>query len=341
MMVERRNRRWPEVPKDDIPLERLAQHYEAFNKSEGKSPRTVEWYSRVIGYFTTYLKAQGGSTQLGDIDVHVVREFILYLQNRTRWADHPWKPHPQGNLAPVSIQNYVRGLRAFFAWLHREGYTEVHLLADLKPPRVPQKLTEVLTEDEIRRILACLDPDTATGCRDRAMVVLFLDSGLRLSELTNLGLADAHIDEGYVKVMGKGSKERIVPIGGMAQKLLMRYVYHFRPEPFRSDHVNLFLTLDGRRVTGNAVRLVFFRLARKSRVERLHVHLCRHTFATNYLVNGGDVFTLQQILGHTTLEMVKRYVNLASAHVMVQHRKFSPMDRMNLGSLRAAAAKRG
>ena len=341
MVVAKGNRRSPDVPNDNIPLEKLAQHYEAFNKSEAKSPRTVEWYSRVIGYFTAYLKAQGRSTQLGDIDVHVVREFILYLQNRTRWADHPWKPHPQGNLAPMSIQNYVRGLRAFFAWLHREGYTEVHLLADLRPPRVPQKLTEVLTEDEIRRILACFDPDTPTGCRERAIVVLLLDSGLRLSELTNLSLADTYIEQGYLKVMGKGSKERIVPVGVMTQKLLMRYVYRHRASPARADQDNLFLTLQGRPMTGNAVRLLFSRLARKARVERLHAHLCRHTFATNYLVNGGDVFTLQQILGHSTLEMVKRYVNLASAHVRAQHRKFSPMDSLNLGTLKSAAAKRG
>jgi integrase/recombinase XerC/integrase/recombinase XerD len=81
----------------------------------------------------------------------------------------------------------------------------------------------------------------------------------------------------------------------------------------------------------NSVGLIFSRLARKSGIRRFHAHLCRHTFATNYLLNGGDVFSLQQILGHTSLEMVRRYVTLASSQVRVQHRKFSPMDRMNLG----------
>ena len=113
-MVHERNRRWPEVPKDDIPLERLAQHFEAFNKSEGKSPRTVEWYSRVIGYFTAYLKAQGRSTQLGDVDIHAVREFILYLQNRTRWADHPCKPRPQGNPSPYQHSELCQGPQGVF-----------------------------------------------------------------------------------------------------------------------------------------------------------------------------------------------------------------------------------
>jgi site-specific recombinase XerD len=153
-------------------------------------------------------------------------------------------------------------------------------------------------------------------------------------------MADAHIDEGYLKVMGKGAKERIVPIGSMAQKILLRYIYHFRSASLAAEDDRVFLTLDGRAMSDDAVQLMIRRLARKSGVRRLHAHLCRHTFATNYLVNGGDVFTLQQILGHTTLEMVKRYVNLASAHVRVQHRKFSPMDRMNLGNLKSAAAKR-
>ena len=281
MVVRVRNRRWQELEKDNIPLERLAQHFEAFNRSEGKSLRTVEWYSKVIGYLAEYLRQEDRSTMLADIDILVVRDFILYLQNKTRWSNHPYMRSPNGNLAAISVQNYVRGLRAFFNWLHREGYTKDHILADLRPPRVPQKLVEVVTEDEIRRILSCLDSDTASGCRDRAIIITALDTGLRLSELTNLKMVDSHLDQGYLKIMGKGSKERIVPIGGVSQKVLQRYVFHFRPEPLRPDEDNLFLTLEGRPMSGNAVRLIFSRLAHKSGVKRLHAHLCRHTFATN------------------------------------------------------------
>jgi integrase/recombinase XerC/integrase/recombinase XerD len=334
MVSRAKNTRWQELDKGNIPLERLAQHFEAFNRSEGKSLRTVEWYCRVIAYLVKYLRQEGRSTLLADVNILIVRDFILYLQNKTRWSGHPNMPSPSGKLAPISIQNYVRGLRAFFNWLHREGYTEDHILADLRPPRVPQKLVEVVTEDEIRRILSCLDSDTASGCRDRAIIITALDTGLRLSELTNLKMVDSHLDQGYLKIMGKGSKERIVPIGGVSQKVLQRYVFHFRSEPLRPDEDNLFLTLEGRPMSGNAVRLIFSRLAQKSGVKRLHAHLCRHTFATNYLINGGDVFSLQQILGHSSLEMVRRYVTLASAQVRVQHRKFSPMDRMNLGRMR-------
>lgn len=285
-------------------------------------------------FFEEFLKEQGHTTKLQDLSLDVAREFVLYLQTRRKWSKHPYTPSPDDKLKAISVQNYVRGLRAFFNWLYREGYTEDNLLAQLRPPKAPQKLVEVLTDEEIARILACLDSDTPSGCRDMAMVITFLDSGLRLSELTSLQLAETYIDQGYLKIMGKGSKERIVPIGGLAQKALQRYVFHFRPEPWRKDKDYLLLTLEGKPMSVNSVQLVFSRLAHKSGVKRFHPHLCRHTFATNYLINGGDLFSLQQILGHTSLEMVRRYVTLASSQVQVQHRKFSPMDRMNLGRVK-------
>ncbi len=321
-----------ELEKGNIPLERLARHFEAHNRSEGKSPRTIEWYCRVLRYFQSYLEDEGYSTNLNDITLTVVKEFIVYLQTRNKWNNHPFIPHPEGKLAAISVQNYVRGIRAFFSWLHREGYTEENLLGQLKPPKFPQKLIEVLKDEEVTRILACIGSDTSAGCRDIAMIITFLDSGLRLSELTNIQICDAHIDEGYLKAMGKGAKERFVPIGNTAQKVLLKYVFQFRPDPLYGGYDYLFLTLDGRPMSSNCVKQIFARLAQKSGINRFHVHLCRHTFATNYLINGGDVFSLQQILGHASLEMVKRYVTLASAHVKVQHKKFSPMDRMSIGS---------
>lgn len=333
-MVRIKDRRWQDLDKDGIPLEKLIRHFETHNRSEGKSQATVYWYDRVLSYFHSHLKENKLPDNLGQLNIHVVRDFILYLQTKKKWDGHPYIPSNGGNLAAISVENYVRALRAFFSWLHREGYTEDNILGQLRPPKVPQKMVQVLTQDEISRILSCVDHDTSSGCRDLAIIVTFLDTGARLSELTGLNMSDAYIDQGYLKVMGKGSKERMIPIGNTARKALQRYVFHFRPEPLYPDQDCLFLTLEGKPMTGNGVKLVFQRLAQKSGVRRLHVHLCRHTFATNYLINGGDVFSLQQILGHTSLEMVRRYVTLASAQVRVQHRKFSPMDRMNLGSIR-------
>jgi site-specific recombinase XerD len=337
MVVTGKNKRCKRLDQDNIPLEKLAQHFEAYNRTEAKSPRTVECYNSVLRYFGDFLREHNYPDTLGALNINVVREFILYLQQTSRWRKHPYNT-PNGSLAPSSIQNYVRTLRPFFSWLHREGYTQENILAHLRPPRSPQKLVEILTNEEVGRILACIDCETESGARNSAMVITFLDTGLRLSEVITLKTGDAHIEQGYLKVMGKGAKERVVPIGNMAQKALLRYTFHFRPKPFHEDQDYVFLTLEGKPMTVNSVKLIFARLSDKSGISRLHPHLCRHTFATNYLTNGGDVFSLQQILGHTSLEMVRRYVTLASAQVRVQHRKFSPMDRMNFGRVRLGRA---
>ena len=160
--------------------------------------------------------------------------------------------------------------------------------------------------------------------------MILLDSGLRIGELINLKMEDIHTDEGYLKVMGKGRKERIVPIGNNAQKVLQRYLFRFRPKPINPVINNVFLSQSSKPLTENSMKLMFTRLAKRSGVYRLHAHLCRHTFATRFLINGGDVFSLQQILGHSTLTMVSHYVNLASSHVVIQHQRFSPLDRLSL-----------
>jgi site-specific recombinase XerD len=160
--------------------------------------------------------------------------------------------------------------------------------------------------------------------------MLMLDTGLRMGELINLKMDDIYMNEGLLKVMGKGKKERIVPMGSNAQRVLQRYLFRYRLKPLHPGIDNAFLSVVGKPLTDNSVKLIFSRLAKRSGVTRLHAHLCRHTFATRFLINGGDVFTLQQILGHSTLEIVRHYVNLASNYVAIQHQKFSPLDRLNL-----------
>ncbi|MCK4273811.1 MAG: tyrosine-type recombinase/integrase [Dehalococcoidales bacterium] len=140
---------------------------------------------------------------------------------------------------------------------------------------------------------------------------------------SNLNLAD-----GFAKVMGKGAKERVVPIGKHVRMVLFSYVDKIRPKPAAPDCDNLFLSSTGRPITLNTLKLMFSRLAKASGITRLHAHLCRHTFATNYLLNGGDIFSLKEILGHTTFEMVNHYLHFTSSQITIQHHKYSPMDKI-------------
>jgi len=323
------------MDKGNTPLQKLALQWEAVNRSESKTARTTEWHSQTLHLLLRYLEEQGYSTLLRDVSLEIVREYILHLQQRPQ---HPKRPNLKARkvgLAQSSIECHVRSLRAFFNWLYREGYAKENTLARLKPPRVPKKVIEPLNQTEMSAILSALDFDTVWGARDATILLCFLDTGLRVGELAGLKAGDVHLEEGYLKVFGKGQKERIVPIGSSLQRILMRYFYHLRPEPARPDVANFFLSLSGQPLSENAVKLVMKRLAERSGVTRLHAHLLRHTFALNYLMNGGDVFSLQQILGHTTLEMVRRYVNLASSQVVAQHHRFSPVDRMNLRQVRS------
>jgi integrase/recombinase XerC/integrase/recombinase XerD len=337
----RNSMRWETMDKGDVPLERLVLQFEVFNRTEGKAPKTVAWYNHSLRLFSLYLEDKGYSSLLGDLDITRIREYILHLQTRPKYSGHPYIAEQETGVSQMTVENHVRALRGFFNWLHREGYTEESVLAKLKPPKVPQKLVEPLTDVEIAAIFSAMDAHTLAGARDVCLVTLLLDTGLRSNEAVTLPVKDIHLEQGYLKVMGKGQKERIVPFGKAVQKSFMKYLYHFRPEPVHDGIEFFFLTLEGHLLSNNALQLIMKRLANRSGVNRLHAHLLRHTFSVNYLVNGGDVFTLQQILGHTTLEMVRRYVSLANTHVMTQHNRFSPVDRMNLRPVNRAVAVHG
>ncbi len=324
-MASRRNYRWQDVNKSGLNLETLAQHFEVFNRSENKSPRTVEWYRQVLALFIRWLQSGGHPTSLGTVGQDEVRGFILHLQEKLV-NGHPLSSH--------TVCNRVRALKAFFSWLAGEGYTGEDRLAKVRMPKATQQLIEPLSQEEVDRLFAAINPDTALGSRNTAVLALMLDTGLRLSEVSTLEEGDAHMEERYVKVMGKGAKERMVAFGATCQRALLRYYHHFRVEPAHGGVTTFFLTLDGYPMTGQAIKSMMDRLRQATGVRRLHPHLMRHTYATRFLLNGGDVFLLKQNLGHSTLAMVERYRHIASRQAALASQPFSPLDRMNSPALR-------
>ena len=304
----------------DFSLVKLIAHFAQCNKAEGKAAQTVFWYTQMLEEFTKFLSNNSKAVTLELLNPASVREFIVTQQDK--------------GLSPHTVACRIRALRAFSSWLLREGYTAENVLAVIKPPKTPSRMIDVLTPAEIDKLVSSQNPLTALGSRNIALLITLLDTGLRISEICNLRFEDAHIDQGYFKVLGKGNKERVVPVGMLAQKVLYRYTFHFRPEPAFPEDNCLFLTLAGERLTTNAARLLLKRWGKNAGVPRLHAHLCRHTYATSFLNQRcGDVFRLQQILGHTTLEMVRHYVHFASSQDMIQGRVLSPMDRLGIKKL--------
>jgi site-specific recombinase XerD len=311
-------------------LTELIDYFEVCNRAEGKSPKTISWYSANLRHFHRYLNSRHISSEIDDIDTKLLREYILYLFKRNSYQDHPYTPTKNTPLSTATIHGHVRTLRAFFSWLINEELIKQNPTTGLKPPKLDDKVITILSDEEIRTIINTFHPKQPSDARNQTIFMMLLDTGLRIGEIVRLKTDDLHLDEGIIKVLGKGKKERFVPIGTNSQRVLQRYLFRYRPRQNDSQNDYVFLSTGGKPLTENSLKLMFARLARRSGVKRLHAHLCRHTFATKFLINGGDVFSLQQILGHSTLEMARHYVNLASNHVALQHRRFSPLDRLSV-----------
>jgi site-specific recombinase XerD len=317
--------RWPDMDKNETPFAKLRAGYQVYNKTTGKSPHTVRWYDERLELFERFV---GSKAALVDVTIPNARAFIAHLQERTtRHPNNPFVVNKEGTLSSSYIQGFARALRAFATWLHEDGYTDTNVLKPLKPPRIQQKVVEVLTDDEVNRLVATFDQEDPFGARNFAIIWTFLDCGLRASELCGLRKEDSHLAQGYLKVLGKGNKERLVPIGAGAQDTLLRWRDRFRSLFELAESPFLFLSANGRPLTVDAVEETVKRAGARAGVPRVHCHLLRHTFATNYLVKEvGDPLRLQQILGHTSLEMVRRYVSVANVQRSLIDRRSSPMD---------------
>ncbi|MEX2225930.1 MAG: tyrosine-type recombinase/integrase [Dehalococcoidia bacterium] len=317
--------RWSAMNKNNTPFSKLREQFAVYNKTTGKSPATVSWYEQKLELFERWL---GPDACLADVTIPNVRAYIAELQERTtRWDNNPKVLDKQGGLSSSYIHSFARGLRAFATWLHEDGFTDTNVLKALKPPKFQQKVTEPLSDEEVKRLVAVFDRDEPFGARGYAMVWTLLDCGLRASELCDLKTEDAHLDAGYLKVLGKGNKERLVPIGQSCQDALLRWRDRFREQFANGESPHLFLDSNGQRLTVNALTHMVLRAGQRADVRRVHLHLLRHTFATNYLVKEvGDPLRLQQILGHTSLEMVRRYVAMANVQQSLIERRASPMD---------------
>lgn len=275
---------------------------------KGNSNKTLKYYGYCVN---PLIKELGNDFPLDKLNLAELKLYTVKLRN--------------SGITSNSVKSYVKGIKAFLTWLYTEDYIKADLGHNLNLPKAKRKVIDVLTDDEIKKLFACFDKKTFLGIRDYCICSLMLDSGLRKSEVIRLRLGDLHIIEGYVLVNGKGNKQRIVPIGLNTQKNLMKYIA-FRPAFVKAD--SLFLTKKCTPITASVIERLFKKLKKVCFTPRLHPHLLRHTFATRYLENGGNIYALQQILGHTSLDMVKKYVHLTTQRNVVNFSSFSPLDNL-------------
>ncbi len=323
-MVPRRPR-WDRMDKSTIPLKAVIDEYLAVCRTEGKTPTTLRGYKMELQRFNRWL---GDEAPLGDLNLQSARAYIESQQGQPKYLNHPFHD-PQGTvISAQTLKSRAVVLKGLGTWLFEESYTSSNVLARFKPPKAPRKLMQTLSNEEVDRLLSYLNPTTMVGSRDRAILLVFLDTGLRCSELLGLRSDDLHIKDRCLKVMGKGQKERMVPFGDQTARTLMRYLT-LRLNPMEEQLV--FLNVEGRPMSIPAIQMMFSRLSKATGIPRLHIHLLRHTFATNFLRVSRDPFTLQRLLGHETLEMTRRYVDMVRLEEMTRDHSFSPVDRMGFG----------
>ena len=273
----------------------------------GNSDKTILYYKRCLGFFSAYNDLK--SRSIGSISVSDCKSYLLYLNTK--------------KVTTTTIQTYIRALRVFLTWCYSENYIDVDISAKFRLPKAKRKTIDVLTDEEIKRLFACLNGRDFYSIRNYCIVALMLDSGLRLNEVVTLETDKVHIVEGYVIVNGKGNKERIVPLGLNSKKSLLRYMSIVPKSELKTP---LFVKDTLTPLQQSTVKQLFRRLKVKSSIPRLRPHLLRHSFATRYLENGGDIYSLQLILGHTSLEMVKKYIHLTNSKTAVNFSNYSPLD---------------
>ena len=314
-------------------LKSLIRGFVLTKQTDGKSPRTVEFYGENLKRFLWYSTQKQWSDDIRLLTEWDIREFLGYVANETdRWGLKGNGSEPaQRKVSHTTVHHYYVVLANFFGWVVREGYLPDNPLVKIKVAKPKNKVIKPYTQEEISRLLAVCDKDYESnakflGSRNRAIVLVLLDAGVRLMELTGIKLQDVNTDNGNIKVTGKGNKERVVRIGKTAQKSVWRYLM-LRPDNGREE---LWVTQGGKKLGPVAVQCMMKRLKERAGVcEDGNIHRFRHTFALNFLRVDKNVFNLQYLLGHSELEMVRRYTStLGMEDALKAHEKASPADTM-------------
>ena len=278
---------------------------------EGLSARTLESYRRDLAQYARWLATRNlALTTAGP------GELQRFLGERGL---------KQG-IAARSIARQLSALKRYYRWLNRQGLRADDPTLAIEPPRLPRPLPKSLSEADVEALLAAPDVDTDLGLRDRAMLELLYACGLRVSELVGLTLQAVSLDMGVVKVMGKGAKERLVPMGEVASDWIERYLLKARPRLLGRHHSDtLFVTRRG----GGMTRQMFWHLIKTYAVRagvsaRLSPHTLRHAFATHLLNHGADLRVVQILLGHADISTTQIYTHVARERLKQLHARHHP-----------------
>jgi site-specific recombinase XerD len=318
-----------------VDLRRAASRWIADGKAQGWSKRTIKDREQIMGRFAWWLETvEEVPAALGSLSPVRVRIFLAYLRDPCpggRWGTG--HPATRRETRPSTVATYHRAIRAFANFCLAEGLLAETPLKNVKPPRVPLDQVQPFSKDQVQALVDAARRGRAPE-RDVAIVLLAVDTGLRASELCGLTVGDADRGTGDLTVLGKGNKKRRCYMGLAARRAIWRYLEADRRDALPGEP--LFISWGGHRAGGALTPSGLFRivqqLGKAAHIQgvRCSPHTLRHTFAVNFLRGGGNLFELQQLMGHTDLTVLRRYVQLAETDLAEAHRQASPADRMRL-----------
>jgi len=285
---------------------------------DGLAKNTLESYRRDLRIFAEWLEGQGRDSLLSAGDADLAGYFAARNARRARRGKAGIRPSTQARLHS--------SLKRFYQFALRGRRVRTDPTLNLDPPKRPQRFPKTLSEADVEILLAQPDPDTSLGLRDRAMLEVLYASGLRVSELTRLKLAEVSVDMGVVRIFGKGSKERLVPLGEEALAWLARYSTEARPALLRGRESDfMFVTGRGTPMTRQAFwHLIKKRAAAAIPGKPLSPHTLRHAFATHLLNHGADLRVVQMLLGHADISTTQIYTHVARERLKALHQKHHP-----------------
>ena len=304
-------------------------------RTDGKSPRTVEYYEGNLHRFLWYGQRVGWPDDARFITEWHIREFLGYVASEVhRWGlNGNGSESSQRQASHSTVHHYYAVLKAFFNWCVRENLLDESPLLKVKVLNSKPRVIEPYPSQEIAKMLAVCDYDYKhnamfLGSRNKAIFLMLLDTGMRASEIASIKPGDVDTERGWIKVQGKGAKERVVRIGATAQKALWRYLVH-RPDNGTSE---LWLTEEGAPLRAAGIQMMVRRIKQRAGItSKGNCHRFRHTFALAFLRQDRNPFNLQYLLGHSDLRMVRHYTaTLGMEDALKAHEKASPADLMGI-----------
>lgn len=299
-------------------------------RTRRRSERTIEWYEQKLNVFARWMKEEEEIETLSGVTTLHLRSFVLHIQSIQVGRTTVNKNGNVSQVSPLTVKGYVQVIKGFFNWCYQEELIDKNPASRLQLPSIPKYIIPTFSAEHIKAMLDACDTSTTLGYRDYTVILVLLETGVRISELCNLHIQDVH--DKYMRVVGKGDKEREVGLSPMVGKCLWKYINKYR-SPRDEEEQCVFINRYGVPLTPTGVDQLLDDIKKRTGIEgvRVSAHTFRHTFARMYLEQGGEIYKLSLLMGHSDMEVTQEYLkDFKKREARQDHDKFSAVKALGL-----------